>query len=199
MVRLRRASFLRMVLSPRPSYSPHYSVQFSRSYDEESSFDNQAFLKLVIISCILKTFIFDSGVIPQGESRTQSLLGFKLDPVKKSLISCFLLTFVHYMVTSDFHTDRDATLMCVIQTWQATTRLTFYSLSQTHKWERRVVRQLNCACPNQLGLRPHATCSTLNFVTCFSSNRIDFVKSIVLVPICFTVTLFSYKQSEIFF
>ena len=57
-------------------YSTHCFLYISDSTDEESLFDNQEFVKLMIISFILMTFEIDSRVMLLGEIRSQSLLRF---------------------------------------------------------------------------------------------------------------------------
>ena len=57
-------------------YSTHCFLNISDSTDEESLFDNQEFVKLMIISFILMTFEIDSRVMLLGEIRSQSLLRF---------------------------------------------------------------------------------------------------------------------------
>ena len=44
-------------------YSPYCSQNISKEADKENLFHNQELLKMVIISSILTTFMFDSGVI----------------------------------------------------------------------------------------------------------------------------------------
>ena len=58
-------------------YSTHCFLYISDSTDEESLFDLQEFVKLMIISFILMTFEIDqSRVMLLGEIRSQSLLRF---------------------------------------------------------------------------------------------------------------------------
>ena len=57
-------------------YSTHCFLYISDSTDEESLFDNQEFVKLMIISFNLMTFEIDSRVMLLGEIRSQSLLRF---------------------------------------------------------------------------------------------------------------------------
>ena len=45
------------------AYSPYCSPNISKEADKENFFHNQELLKMVIISSILTTFMFDSGVI----------------------------------------------------------------------------------------------------------------------------------------
>ena len=45
------------------AYSPYCSPNISKEVDKENLFHNQELLKMVIISSILTTFMFDSGVI----------------------------------------------------------------------------------------------------------------------------------------
>ena len=45
------------------AYSPCCSPKISKEADKENLFHNQELLKMVIISSILMTFMFDSGVI----------------------------------------------------------------------------------------------------------------------------------------
>ena len=44
-------------------YSPYCSPNISKETDKENLFHNQELLKMMIISSILTTFMFDSGMI----------------------------------------------------------------------------------------------------------------------------------------
>ena len=45
------------------AYSPYCSPYISKEADKKNLFHNQELLKMVIISSVLTTFMFDSGVI----------------------------------------------------------------------------------------------------------------------------------------
>ena len=53
-------------------------LYISSGTDKENLFDNQEHPTSEVISFILMTFTFDSWVILQGETRSQSLLGVKV-------------------------------------------------------------------------------------------------------------------------
>ena len=55
----------------------HTILYISKGADEENLFNNQEFHELVIISFILMTLMFDSGVIFYGEIRCLSLVGVR--------------------------------------------------------------------------------------------------------------------------
>ena len=60
------------------AYSPYCSLYISLCASKENLFNNQEVLQLIIISFILVTLMFDSGVILKGEIRCWSLSGIKV-------------------------------------------------------------------------------------------------------------------------
>ena len=62
------------------AYSPYCPLNISKGADKENLFTNQEFLCSMIISLILVTLMFDSGVILSGEISCQSwhLRGLKV-------------------------------------------------------------------------------------------------------------------------
>ena len=72
------------------AYSPYCSLYISWAVDMENLFNNQEFYTLLVISLILVTLMFDSGVILKGEIWSWSLLGVKGLRFFLSLMYCKL-------------------------------------------------------------------------------------------------------------